>query len=65
MGVAIDMVALAEPGLDHRVLLNAAGYVLNPELELWINGPLDRAIDARIAAKLTRDQLTVWIAAGC
>ena len=67
MGAAINMVALAaeEPlGSDHEALLSGAGYVLNPELELWINGALDRAIDSRIAANLTSDQIAAWIRAG-
>ena len=38
--------------------------VLDGDLELWINPTLDRALHAGIAAKLTANQLTAWIAAG-
>jgi hypothetical protein len=38
--------------------------VLNEELDLWIHPTLDRALDARIATRLTADQIDDWIAAG-
>jgi hypothetical protein len=44
--------------------LATTGYVLNEELELWLHGGLDRALHARIAARLTPDQIDEWIAAG-
>jgi hypothetical protein len=66
MGVAVSVLASAKPlGADHRTRLAAAGYVLDERLELWLNPVLDRAIDARIAARLTVDQIDEWIAAGC
>jgi len=43
--------------------LTAAGYVLDEAFNLWINSELDRALDARIAARLTLDQIDEWIAA--
>ena len=48
----------------NRQLLEAAGYVFNSELNLWINGQLDRALDGKIAATLTTEQVGAWIAAG-
>ena len=65
MGVAVAMPAGTELSLvDYRARLRAAGYTLHQELQLWIHAGLDRALDARIAALLTPDQLDVWIAAG-
>jgi hypothetical protein len=65
MGVAVSTLAWTEPSAeDYRARLAAAGYVLNQELELWIHPGLDRALDARIAARLTLDHVDEWIAAG-
>ena len=67
MGVAVSTSTLAwtEPSAqEFCVRLTAAGYVLNDELELWIHPELDRALDARIAARLTLDWIDEWIAAG-
>ena len=65
MGVAVPTLASTEPSReDYRARLAAAGYVLDEELELWLNPGLDRALDARIAARLTLDQIDEWIAAG-
>lgn len=65
MGVAVTMLAWTEPSAeDYRGRLAAAGYVLNEELELWIHPGLDRALDARIAGRLTLDWIDEWIAAG-
>jgi hypothetical protein len=62
MGVAL---AWTEPSAeDYRALLAAAGYILDEELELWIHRGLDRALDTRIAARLTLAQIDEWIAAG-
>ena len=62
MGVAVGIPAWS-PG-DYRARLTAAGYVLDEAFDLWVNPELDRALDARIAARLTLDQLDEWIAAG-
>ena len=64
MGVAVAMPAGTEWTADYRARLRAAGYSLHEELHLWIHDGLDRALDARIAAQLTLDQLDAWIAAG-
>lgn len=62
MGVAVAIPA-GSP-VDYRTRLAAAGYVLSEELDLWLHPGLDRALDARIAARLTLDQIDEWIAAG-
>jgi hypothetical protein len=65
MGVAVSMPAWTEPSAeDYRSRLTAAGYVLDEAFDLWMHPELDRALDARIAARLTLDQLDEWIAAG-
>jgi hypothetical protein len=64
MGVAVALPAGTEWTADYRGRLLAAGYTLHEELQLWIHAGLDRALDARIAALLTPDQLDAWIAAG-
>ena len=65
MGVAVSTLAWTEATAeDYRSRLSAAGYVLHDELDLWIHPELDRALDARIAARLTLDQIDAWIAAG-
>jgi hypothetical protein len=48
---------------NHR-LLEAAGYVWKPALNLWTHAQLDRALDGNIAAILTCEQVRAWIAAG-
>jgi len=65
MGVAVAMPAGTEQSTaDHRARLGAAGYMIHEDLQLWIHAGLDRALDARIAARLTLDQLDAWINAG-
>ena len=65
MGVAVEMLAWTEPSAeDYRARLAAAGYVLDEELDLWLRPVVGRALDARIAARLTLDQIDEWIAAG-
>jgi hypothetical protein len=65
MGVALSTLTPTQPSAgEYRSRLATAGYVLNEELELWMHGGLDRALDARIAARLTLDQIDEWIAAG-
>jgi len=47
-----------------RSLLESAGYVLDAALGRWQHRALGRALDARIADKLTPEHLTMWIADG-
>ena len=65
MGVTVSMLAWTEPSAEeYRARLAAAGYVLNEDFEVWVHPGLDRALDARIAARLTLDWIDDWIAAG-
>ena len=65
MGVAVSMLARTEPAAeDYCARLAAAGYVLDDAFDLWMHPELGRALDARIAARLTADQIDEWIAAG-
>jgi hypothetical protein len=47
-----------------RQILTAAGYVFDAKLNLWTHAQLDRALDGNIAAILTKEQISEWIAAG-
>jgi hypothetical protein len=55
---------------DLRELLEHAGYVFDANIGAWIRrgehpSPLTgRMLDADIAARLTREQITAWIKAG-